>query len=1181
MIRGVLVLLMGAVCASAAPASERANLVANGGFEADADGDGIPDGWTLAPPEGDAHLKGALSTQARSGERSFCVEKGLGKRGATLTSPTLTLKPDAAYEVSLWLRMEGAFPRDSVSLGIITNGGNQYFEIHAGRRWRQSTVSFSTPAGATSGTIQLRQLGILADRLYIDDVRLRDKQAKAERPPIHQTDLTRFEFPEDRPRVEHTAAEIAEMKQAMAGRDIREHNWVKAAEPYLDLKLHFFEEGCDQKYYTTGRNCPADAAGLRPIIHEDGSQEMECPKCGKTYKEEAHRAVARALFNQRMASGVRALGRAYALTGDERYARKATEILLGIAGRYRQWGGGGHAVHYVLHEPYAFLTPCATGYDYIYGSAALSDADRRKIEDDFLRVGGQDYAKQGITDRLNNRSAVYSEAVMALGIAIRDKALVEHAINNPYAGFHTLVAHIFDSDGLSWEGFGYHTYTMTGLTPIAEKAYRIGINVYKDPTYRKVFEAPLRLLVPGETAMVDDYKLACQRFTDLGQPMEYPFGEGAGKTPVPSFNFRNFGYGVLRSRQGESQTYLSMEYGKETMFMGHAPAPKFSLLLYANGRVLTPRGAATYGSDLCGGWSRRTLAHNCLTVDDKDQWGRTLGRFIAFETAPRLQVMRAADDQTYGGINLDRTLFLTDGYVVDLSAALAEEGQHRYDFCYRIFGRLRCDLSFQERKSPLGAGHGYQYLTDVRSARTGDTWQADWRQAEESALRLWVVGGPATEVIACASPDNEKPDQTVDAIVARRWGEGTVFASVWEPYRGQAQVSRVRRLPVQGAEGKTGDSEGVGIEVVRDGQPGADCFLAAYAPGKKTFGDIELDGRIGAGRWRSGQAAPDYLHLVKGVLLKRGGHSLAASAPSSLYVEQLSADRLLVKVGSESAGKLTLSGRLPGAAKVTRDGKPVAMKVAREQTLTFSVARDAAYEVTGVADWRSIRLVREGPVEREEAPQAGAAPVAAAATPDFGVRAGLAPDGALAGKNKLANGGFEVNYQTWDKAANPWECWCAYHFARFRPDYDYDGETAHSGRYSLKLARKEWANESTQDAWVEQKVPGSWANKTVTLSAWVKASLDPTRVRLCIYGLNPKWGNDYEGGVSPKFDVGTEWQRITWTRTFGPDITDVYVMVKREHQVLGGDIWVDDVQLEEGGQATEFALDGWTAAAGK
>ena len=213
-------------------------------------------------------------------------------------------------------------------------------------------------------------------------------------------------------------------------------------------------------------------------------------------------------------------------------------------------------------------------------------------------------------------------------------------------------------------------------------------------------------------------------------------------------------------------------------------------------------------------------------------------------------------------------------------------------------------------------------------------------------------------------------------------------------------------------------------------------------------------------------------------------------------------------------------------------------------------------------------------IRETEAEEAG--PEGNASGPEGRIEAPLAADGSLAGVNKIANGGFEINHKTHAEIEAPWECWNSYYWAKFRPAYEYDGEVVHSGKYSIRIPQENWANEATRDGWIEQKVSGVGANKTYTLSAWVKSSLEPTRVRLCIYGWNPAWGRDFEGGVSPRFNVGTEWQRISWTRRFGPKITDVYVMVKREHQVLGGDVWIDDVQLEEGGEATDFTADAWT-----
>jgi hypothetical protein len=188
----------------------------------------------------------------------------------------------------------------------------------------------------------------------------------------------------------------------------------------------------------------------------------------------------------------------------------------------------------------------------------------------------------------------------------------------------------------------------------------------------------------------------------------------------------------------------------------------------------------------------------------------------------------------------------------------------------------------------------------------------------------------------------------------------------------------------------------------------------------------------------------------------------------------------------------------------------------------------------------------------------------------------VADDAMLVGKNKVANAGFEIDPERARGADDPWKCWSSYHFAKFMAPHEYDDQVAHSGGRSLKIEEANWANEATRDGWIEQEVPGVGTGKTLTLSAWVKASKDPTRVRLCIYGWDPEWGRDFEAGVSPKFDIGTEWQRISWTRSFGANITKVHVMVKREHQVLGGDVWIDDVQLEEGTEATDWVPDAWS-----
>lgn len=1131
------------------------NLLPNGGFEVGRNH--LPVDWLG---------NGKLSTQAHSGRYSLCIEKAPGGREPSVNSAKFALKPGASYRVSAWLKIEGPCPQDSVLLRVVTEAGAQPFELLMSQQWRKCACKFVAPQQARSGYLQFQRMCDLAKRIYLDDVEVAEVEAP-KRPPVWRTDLANFEFPQQGSYVEYTAADFERARQQFAPRDIRQHRWVRQAEPLLTERFHFFKEGYASSatwlsFFNVGMTCPKDGTRLKPVVYPDDSHEMKCPKCGEICRTEANRRCARAVYNESVLWAANTLGIAYALGGDERFAQRVKEILLGFAGRYKTWEAGPHFSFNRLNDAERMVL-FAAAYEYIRPCPALSPSERRKIEEDLFRPIAEFHLKGGIADRMNNRAAIYSKAVMAIGLALREKRFVEHALNNPDAGLHALSAGVFDADGLSVEGFGYQYYALSGLSPMAEMAYRAGINVYRDPAYRRIFEAPLHVLLPGEQnrQWAKEYQTASRRFEEAGQPLDDPFDGGGHLSAVPKscYNFGDFGYGVLRSGEGLDQLYLTMEYGKETMFMGHAPAPKFALLLFANRRLLTPRGTPpSYGDALCGGWSRRSLAHHCVTVDDRDQWGRTPGRFLAFQTAPRVKVIRASDDETYGGVTLDRTLFLTDRCVIDLCAGRAGGGQHRWDLCYRNFGKLSCPLTFDARKGPLGIGHGYQYLTDVRSARTTAGWTADWRQDEKNALRLSVAAGNETEVIACSSPDNITAQTKVDAIVARRFSPATVFAAVWEPYRDRAIVSAIRPLP--GVK----DSEGAAVEVVTQGQPGAECFLASYVPGKRRYGDIESDGQVAAGRWRDAQSPPDYALLVGGVLLERGAHRLEASSPATLYVERLPGDNLFVKTGSGSVGKLTITGKMAPGASVTRGGEKIGAELDRPAALTFDASAETSYEVLGVTQWQKIRLDRKGGATEDNSQPEATLP---AASPVDG-RAHRSSGGMPAEKMQLVNGGFEAATEPIAGVPSPWQNGCSYHFAKFRARAEIDRQVAHTGKQSLKILQSNWANEATQDGWIEQKASGAGANKTCTLSAWVKANLEPTKVRLCIYGYNPRWGNDYEGGVSPPIDIGTQWQRISWTRSFGPEITDVYVMVKREHQVMGGDVWIDDVALEEDGFST-------------
>ncbi len=129
----------------------------------------------------------------------------------------------------------------------------------------------------------------------------------------------------------------------------------------------------------------------------------------------------------------------------------------------------------------------AEAYDLVADSGALSADDRRHVERDVLRPAAAcfqvtDYERDPrISDlhyRCYNFQAWHIGALGLIGLAVRDTALVDYAVNSRY-GFRHLVGHDVRDDGLFWErSVGYHHFVLAALLPWTEAMLRVGVNLY-------------------------------------------------------------------------------------------------------------------------------------------------------------------------------------------------------------------------------------------------------------------------------------------------------------------------------------------------------------------------------------------------------------------------------------------------------------------------------------------------------------------------------------------------------------------------------------------------------------------------------------------------------------------------------------------------------------------------------
>jgi oligo-alginate lyase len=533
-------------------------------------------------------------------------------------------------------------------------------------------------------------------------------------------------------------------------------------------------------------SCKKDGATLIT----DSPTSHRCPVCGTVYHGDPYDAVVIRSEHSNWAGAIRDLGLAYRFSGRQEYAEKAGEILVAYADRYATYPlhdihgqekiGGGRITAQTLDES-TWLIPVAFGYSLVRDT--MPAASRAHVENDLLLAAAAVIRshKMGI----HNIQCWKNTAVGLAGYAANDAALVREAIDDPIRGFRAQIARGVTDDGLWYEGsLGYHRYTMEALWPLAEAARLTGVDLYSE-RYRTMFDAPLALALPdGEAPGFNDnaggnvraagflYELAYTRW----QRPEY--GRLAAESernnlqallygaeslpqgpviPTASVLMKDAGYAVLRA-QGNA---VAVRFGKQGG--GHGHPDKLNIVTFAEGHLfgLDP-GSIHYGVPLHGEWYRRTIAHNTVVVDGKDQAASDGDLDDWSEGHLSAHALRA-----YDGVKLARTLDF-DGASLHDRFACTSAAEHDYDYAFHAQGEFRISLAVKPR-GPLA----YLHVEKVCEAPCDGDWWAEWRQAGVP-YRLQVKGVPGTVVFTAVGPGRNPVDR-VAMVIVRRHAARTVF----------------------------------------------------------------------------------------------------------------------------------------------------------------------------------------------------------------------------------------------------------------------------------------------------------------------------------------------------------------------------------------------------------------------
>jgi hypothetical protein len=246
---------------------------------------------------------------------------------------------------------------------------------------------------------------------------------------------------------------------------------------------------------------------------------------------------------QHRAEDVSNLGMLYALTGDEKYAALAKQILLALADAYGCGKGSttpdpngyDHFQAYGFDggDDGLFLAKACHGYDLIYGLSTFTTEDRTHIEHDLIQPMAEHLKKSTFMYTNHGRwGMVCLYGVFISGVTLDDRALEDLALYGPGGTRDNVTGGFLDCfkptclrDGVVWGADTKIEEQMAAacvLTTVAEVMWHHGMDLYgyQNSALKKSYDAALGLTADGDASKllalpgVDAYQYVFRHYQD-------------------------------------------------------------------------------------------------------------------------------------------------------------------------------------------------------------------------------------------------------------------------------------------------------------------------------------------------------------------------------------------------------------------------------------------------------------------------------------------------------------------------------------------------------------------------------------------------------------------------------------------------------------------------------------------
>ncbi len=478
--------------------------------------------------------------------------------------------------------------------------------------------------------------------------------------------------------------------------------------------------------YPTGYKCPVHGHTYEINLDLVNFRKHRCVKGEHDLEGYEHLDKEAGIRKHSMNSGAcHALGQAYWLTGDARYARKAADWLLAYAAKFPGWTYAyprGPATGYHCRVGHAVLGECwwvhgfNAGYDLVAGAPCITPAERAVIERDFFAIEGDDVQVHRVC--VNQQCEINSAAGCA-AINAGNWYLAARTFTGDY-GLFDQVELTFSEDGFSLENeLPYHFAALGPITQLGEVYEALG-GTFFTPRVKRIFDAPIAFSPNASPGNAPLYRKAARLFHDDS----YLFDESAER-PLGNSTLEMAGRTTLR--RGTTARYQSVQimWGGSTWRGGR------DLLNY-----LTPLNTSisrvSYGVSLPTPYlSYSTLGGNVPEVDGLNQTGnRARQTAILGGDFPAAKFEAPLRIPLYPGVAATRVVAIIDEAYVVVDRLRADKPR-RFSFSFHCPGAVTAtpDLAFDAYPAFHGEAPGrlYQAVTNPAVARGVNRWAVEYK----------------------------------------------------------------------------------------------------------------------------------------------------------------------------------------------------------------------------------------------------------------------------------------------------------------------------------------------------------------------------------------------------------------------------------------------------------------------